>query len=108
MQRPQGSNGLNAVGKPFSPQYDPNYRMKYKPSYGHLRAPYGADMKFVGDAPRPINEKRKRSRQPNPMPLLDPAAALVTLPPLHLLRSLHAVLDYLVRLHEERHKGAPR
>jgi hypothetical protein len=22
---------LNAVGKPYSPQYDPNYRMKYKP-----------------------------------------------------------------------------
>ena len=22
--------GLNAVGKPYSPQYDPNYRMKYR------------------------------------------------------------------------------
>lgn len=22
---------LNAIGKPFAPQYDPNYRMKYKP-----------------------------------------------------------------------------
>lgn len=22
---------LNAVGKPYSPQFDPNYRMKYKP-----------------------------------------------------------------------------
>ena len=22
---------LNAVGKPYSPQYDPNYRMKYHP-----------------------------------------------------------------------------
>jgi hypothetical protein len=21
---------LNAIGKPFSPQYDPNYRMKYR------------------------------------------------------------------------------
>ena len=23
--------GLNAVGKPYSPSYDPNYRMKYRP-----------------------------------------------------------------------------
>lgn len=22
---------LNAIGRPFSPSYDPNYKMKYKP-----------------------------------------------------------------------------
>ena len=31
---------LNAVGKPFSPQYDPNYRMKYRPTLAHLSKPY--------------------------------------------------------------------
>ena len=30
---------LNAVGKPFSSSYDPDYRMKYKPSRAHLFAP---------------------------------------------------------------------
>lgn len=27
----QTAPALNAVGKPYSPQFDPNYRMKYKP-----------------------------------------------------------------------------
>jgi len=43
--------GLNAVGKPFSANYDPNYRLKHKPSYGHLRWPYPATMRFVDDPP---------------------------------------------------------
>jgi hypothetical protein len=55
--------GLNAVGKPFSPQYDPNYRMKYKPSNGHLRAPYGSEMRFVGDPPKTNDERRKHRRR---------------------------------------------
>lgn len=33
--------GFNAVGKPYSPQYDPRYRMKHKPSTAHLFKPYG-------------------------------------------------------------------
>lgn len=41
--------GLNAVGKPFSPQYDPNYRLRHKPSYGHLRLPYPTSMQWVED-----------------------------------------------------------
>jgi hypothetical protein len=41
--------GLNAVGKPYSPQYDPNYKLRYRPSYGHLRWPYPSSMRFVGD-----------------------------------------------------------
>lgn len=35
------ATGLNAVGKPFSPQYDPRYRMKHKPTTAHLFKPYG-------------------------------------------------------------------
>jgi hypothetical protein len=40
---------LNAVGKPYSPQYDPNYKMKYRTSTAHLRCPYSKEMRFVGD-----------------------------------------------------------
>jgi hypothetical protein len=29
-RKPIERASLNAVGKPYSPQYDPNYRMKYK------------------------------------------------------------------------------
>lgn len=33
---------LNAVGRPFSPSYDPNYHMKYRAgSTAHLFKPYG-------------------------------------------------------------------
>ena len=27
----KGQPGLNAIGKPFGPSYDPNYKMKYRP-----------------------------------------------------------------------------
>jgi len=43
--------GLNAVGKPYSSSFDPNYRLKYKPSYAHLRWPNPTSMRFVGDPP---------------------------------------------------------
>lgn len=33
--------GLNAIGKPFSPQYDPRYRVKHKTTTAHLFKPYG-------------------------------------------------------------------
>jgi hypothetical protein len=64
--------GLNAIGKPYGENFDPNYKMKYRPSYGHLRHPYGSSMRFVGDPPR-TDEKRKRGRprQLPPAPLLD-------------------------------------
>lgn len=32
---------LNAVGKPYSPQFDPNYRMKYKPPRYVTQGPNG-------------------------------------------------------------------
>jgi hypothetical protein len=38
---------FNAVGKPFSPSYDPNYRMKHKVSTAHLFKPYGSDMRLT-------------------------------------------------------------
>jgi len=39
--------GLNAVGKPFSPQYDPNYRRRTPlTSINRLLVPYGNDMQF--------------------------------------------------------------
>ena len=71
---------LNAVGKPYSPQYDPKYKIKHKPSTGHLRWPYGTNMRFVGDpvpkAPTPryarANErKRKRTQAGAPAWLLE-------------------------------------
>ena len=62
---------LNAVGRPYGPSYDPGYKMKYKPSYGHLRFPYGPSMRFVGDPPD-AGEKRTRHREPKPAPLLAP------------------------------------
>ena len=69
--------GLNAVGKPYSTSYDPAYKMKYKPSYGHLRHPYGFSMRFVGDPPpKAGNGTRRRRRQPPPAPLLDETSAL--------------------------------
>jgi hypothetical protein len=39
--RPRAKHSkLNAIGKPYSPQYDPNYRMKYKtPSIARLCKP---------------------------------------------------------------------
>src|SRR5215471_11459004 len=61
---------LNAVGKPFGANYDPNYRMNYKPGYGHLRAPYGPSMRFVGDPPK-TDEGRKHGRRSPSAPLLD-------------------------------------
>jgi hypothetical protein len=32
---------LNAIGKPYSPQYDPRYRVKHKTGTAHLFKPYG-------------------------------------------------------------------
>jgi hypothetical protein len=69
--------GLNAVGKPYGASYDPDYKMKYKPSYAHLRHPYGFSMRFVGDPPpKADNGRRPRRRQPPPAPLLDETSAL--------------------------------
>src|SRR5262249_47245084 len=44
-------SGLNAVGKPYSASFDPNYRLKHRVATGHLRAPYPTTMRFVGDHP---------------------------------------------------------
>lgn len=43
---------LNAIGKPFSPSYDPNYRMKYKTPC----VPYGLSTAGMS---RGANEYRK-------------------------------------------------
>ena len=41
-------NGLNAVGKPYSPQYDPNYRMRRaRTNIARLHAPYGPRMRLT-------------------------------------------------------------
>jgi hypothetical protein len=75
--KPTAPLGLNVIGKPFSPNYDPTYRMKYKPSYAHLRHPYGFSMRFVGDPPpKAENRHRPRRRQPPPAPLLDETSML--------------------------------
>lgn len=31
LRRQARAPGLNAIGKPYSPQFDPNYRMQHKP-----------------------------------------------------------------------------
>jgi len=69
-QRGERPLGLNAVGRPYGENYDPNYKMRHKPSYGHLRQPYGPSMRFVGDPPK-TDERRRRRRQPQLAPLLD-------------------------------------
>jgi hypothetical protein len=43
--------GLNAVGKPYGPGFDPAYRMKHIVSTAHLRSVY-ARIKFVGEPER--------------------------------------------------------
>jgi hypothetical protein len=65
------SNGLNAIGKPYSANYDPNYRMRHRVGYGHLRVPYPATMKFVGEEAKPINPRKRNTRRPKPLPLLE-------------------------------------
>jgi len=42
---------LNAVGKPYGANYDPNYRLKHVTSTAHLRFTY-ARIKFVGEPER--------------------------------------------------------
>jgi hypothetical protein len=66
----KATNGLNAVGKPYGANYDPNYKMKHKPSYGHLRGSYGPNMKFVGEPSKGVTP-RTRIPRPKPTPLLD-------------------------------------
>jgi hypothetical protein len=76
-QRIEKPLGLNAVGKPYGENFDPYYKMKYKPSYAHLRHPYGFSMRFVGDPPsKADNGMRRRRRQSPPVPLLDDVSAL--------------------------------
>jgi hypothetical protein len=66
-----GTPILNAIGKPFGANYDPAYRLRHKPSYGHLRAPYPATMKFVGEESKAVNPRKRNTRRPKPVPLLD-------------------------------------
>jgi hypothetical protein len=70
---------VNAVGKPFSPQYDPHCRLKHRVSYGHLRLPYPTTMRFVGDPPPNTEKIRGRRRKGALAPLLDADHALVDL-----------------------------
>jgi hypothetical protein len=62
--------GLNAVGKPYGANYDPAYRLRHKPSYGHLRAPYPSTMQFVGDPPRTDAPRTLKLKRLQPVPLL--------------------------------------
>jgi hypothetical protein len=62
--------GLNAIGKPYGANYDPSYKLRHKPSYGHLRAPYPTTMRFVGDPPRADAPRTLRLKRLQPVPLL--------------------------------------
>lgn len=39
--KPAAQPKLNAVGKPYSPLYNPNYKVRHKTSTAHLFKPYG-------------------------------------------------------------------
>jgi hypothetical protein len=53
VSKPRTTNprpALNALGKPYGANYDPNYRMSYRAgSTAHLFKPYGRHMRFVSD-----------------------------------------------------------
>ena len=36
----QTAPALNAIGKPYGSNFDPNYKVKHKVSYAHLFRPY--------------------------------------------------------------------
>jgi hypothetical protein len=42
---PKAALGLNAIGKPYGSNFDPNYRVKHKTSTAHLFKPYGDNMR---------------------------------------------------------------
>ena len=65
--RPQRPDGLNAVGKPYGANDDPNYKLKgVGASIGRLYAPYGPSMRFVGDQ-RDNTKRARRAFQPVPL-----------------------------------------
>jgi hypothetical protein len=53
---------LNAIGKPYSASYDPNYRLKHVVSTAHLRWPY-LRMKFVGEELREASHHRQQFKR---------------------------------------------
>lgn len=59
---------LNAIGKPYGANFDPNYKLKgVHTSLTRLYAPYGSRMKFVGDSPdteEPRGRRRKAKTAP--------------------------------------------
>ena len=64
--RPQRPDGLNAVGKPYGANDDPNYKLKgVGASIGRLYAPYGPSMRFVGDQ-RDNTKRARRAFHPVP------------------------------------------
>jgi hypothetical protein len=91
--------GLNAVGRPFSENFDPSYKLQHKTSYGHLRLPYGPTMKFIGDDPEATESRRQHYRRPKPAPLLDglgeSAAELNGIAAIKLLQKIERKLDAL-------------
>jgi hypothetical protein len=80
-RRPKGSRtALNAIGQPYSPQFDPKYRIRHEPRTGHLFFPYSANMRFVGDDPpkapsgrypHTVARKRERAQASAPAWLLE-------------------------------------
>ena len=54
---------LNATGKPYSPQYDPKYKIKHKPSTGHLFFRYGDSMRLAGTPRLHLNKDKEAAPQ---------------------------------------------
>jgi hypothetical protein len=97
-QRDERPLGLHAVGRPYSPNFDPNYKLRHKVSIAHLRQPYGHEMRFVGDTPE-TRERRGRAPKPKPAPLLEPISddAQKLAAARKLLRDIKGMLHGLIR-----------
>jgi len=102
----KSENGLNAIGKPYGENYDPHYKLRYGGSKpGRLYAPYGSDMRFVGDPPKSEQDRRRERRQRHrqklpPAPLFglpEPDGALDMMAASKLLRAIEKQVNALRR-----------
>jgi hypothetical protein len=65
MREKNDSRGFNAIGKPYSPSFDPNYKLKgARTSNARLRSPY-LRVKFVGEELRETQWPYRRQQKSN-------------------------------------------
>jgi hypothetical protein len=68
--RPQRPDGLSAVAKPYSANYDPNYKLRVPLRIGRLCA-LRAEHAICRRQPIHNRQRRRRRRRPRPAPLLE-------------------------------------